>query len=166
MSRTPVRCLILACGNTLREDDGVGPFLADWAELRFIADPAVRVLTRQQWTPDLAAEIAEADSVIFLDCSVESAPGSVHLAPVEPVAAGPGLATHHTGAPELLALSRELYDSLPSHVVLLTVGAASTALREGFSESVAAALPEARRLLENAVMQFLANPNAATNERT
>ncbi len=32
MNQTPIQCLILACGNTLREDDGVGPFLAQWAE--------------------------------------------------------------------------------------------------------------------------------------
>ncbi len=50
------RCLILACGNTLRSDDGVGPTLAAWAEERFREQPNVRVISRQQWTPDLAAE--------------------------------------------------------------------------------------------------------------
>ena len=60
MAATPVRCLVLACGNTLRSDDGVGPWLADWVEARFAAEPTVRVIARQQWTPDLAEDIAQA----------------------------------------------------------------------------------------------------------
>jgi hydrogenase maturation protease len=160
MNQSTVRCLILACGNTLREDDGVGPYLAEWAELRFIAEPAARVLIRQQWTPDLAAEIAEADSVLFIDCSVQSDAGTVQLLHIEPVASGPGLATHQVHAPELLALSRELYDSLPRHALLLCIGAGSTELREGFSAAVTAALPEACSLLEKTVMQLLAIPSA------
>jgi Ni,Fe-hydrogenase maturation factor len=35
MSPPQVRVLILACGNTLRSDDGVGPWLAEWAEQHF-----------------------------------------------------------------------------------------------------------------------------------
>ena len=58
MSPAKTRCLILACGNTLRSDDGIGPWLPDWAEKQFESDPRVRVISRQQWTPDLAADIA------------------------------------------------------------------------------------------------------------
>ena len=155
---TPSRCLILACGNTLRGDDGVGPWLADWAEQRFRAQPSVRILSRQQWTPDLAEDIAHAASVLFIDCSVESAPGQIQLAPVSPAAANPGLATHHVGAAELLALAHTLYASLPSSAQLLTVGAASTELSEHFSEPVQAALPEACVLLEKAVLHLLVGP--------
>src|SRR5208337_5062841 len=98
MDRTPARCLILACGNTLRSDDGVGPWLAEWAAEQFASNPSVRVLSRQQWTPELAEDLAAADSVIFIDCSAESAPGLVKLTPVEPGEEPPGLATHHMGA--------------------------------------------------------------------
>jgi hydrogenase maturation protease len=141
----------------LRGDDGVGPWLAAWAEERFEAEPAVRVLSRQQWTPDLAEDIAQAESVVFIDCSVESSPGAVNIHPVEPADAGPGLATHHVGAPELLALSRELYDSLPREAVLLTLGAGSTQLDETFSKVVIDALPEACRLLEKIVRVRIAS---------
>src|ERR1039458_10123617 len=58
-------CLVLACGNTLRSDDGVGLRLAEWAAHRFRDDSNVRVLARQQWTPDLAEEIAASESVLF-----------------------------------------------------------------------------------------------------
>jgi len=155
MSLPSVRCLILACGNTLRGDDGVGPWLAEWAEGRFGAEPSVRVVSRQQWTPDLAQEVAQAESAIFIDCAVDSAAGTVRIARVHAARSGSGLATHHTDAQELLALSEELYSSLPRNTVLLTVGAGSTEVGEEFSTLVSNALPEACALLESTVRSFL-----------
>jgi hydrogenase maturation protease len=155
MSLTTPRCLILACGNPLRGDDGVGPWLADWAEMRFGARADVRVLARQQWTPELAEEIARAESVLFIDCSVDSAPGSVALLAVEPGAGMEGLATHHLGAAELLALSRDICNAQPVNAQLVTIGAGSTELGEVFSEAVAAALPAACRLIEETVVRLL-----------
>jgi hydrogenase maturation protease len=154
MTQPTTRCLILACGNTLRGDDGVGPWLAEWAEERLFADPRVSVLSRQQWTPDLAEELAHAHSVLFIDCSVESDPGSVNLAPVEP-ASGQPLATHHLGAAQLLALTRDLYNYQPAQAQLLTIGAGSTQLGEEFSPAVTAALPEACRMIERTVLRLL-----------
>jgi hydrogenase maturation protease len=158
MSLTKARCLILACGNTLRRDDGAGPWLTIWAENRFSAEARLRVLFRQQWTPELAEEIARARSVLFIDCSVDSAPGSVQLIPVEPAAAPQGLATHHLGAGELLALGQELYNSLPREALQLSIGAGSTELGEVFSDAVTTALPEACRLIEKTVRRWLSGP--------
>ena len=161
MSSIRVRCLILACGNTLRSDDGVGPWLAAWAEERFSGEPAVRVVSRQQWTPELATEIAQAEAVVFLDCAVDSAPGAVGVARVAPARADAVLATHHPGAAELLALSEELYSSLPRNALLLTVGAGSTEMGETFSQSVNDALPEACEMLESIVRQCLTAEDSA-----
>jgi len=155
-SSHPIRCLILACGNTLRGDDGVGPWLAAWAEERFAAEPAVRVISRQQWTPDLAEELAHVESVIFVDCAVDAPAGAVRVARVQPSPAQSGLASHHTGAAQLLALSEELYASLPRNALLLTIGAGSIEMGETFSESANAALPEACDLLERTVRGLLA----------
>jgi hydrogenase maturation protease len=149
----------LACGNTLRGDDGVGPFLAAWAEQRFASDSSIRVISRQQRTPDLAEDIAHAESVLFIDCSVESAPGSINLRPVHQSAPQQGLATHHQGAAELLSLTRELYDSLPKNAQLLTIGAGAMALSENFSEPVTAALPHACRLIEETVLRLITASN-------
>ena len=152
---TQPRCLILACGNTLRGDDGLGPWLAQWAEERFQSEPAVRIISRQQWTPELAEEVAHAESVLFIDCSVDSAPGSVELNPIVPASCTEGLGTHHVGAAELLALSHEFYNSLPQSSMQLTVGAGSTEFSEEFSPAVTSALPEACRLIETTVLGFL-----------
>jgi hydrogenase maturation protease len=158
MTHSSVRCLILACGNTLRSDDGVGPWLAEWAENRFRSEVGLRILTLQQWAPELAEEIAYARSVLFIDCSAESAPGAVQIAEVQPATSRHGLGTHHLGAPELLALGFELYGGLPANAQLLTVGAGSTELGETFSDPVKAALPEACKLIEVTVKQLLERP--------
>jgi len=152
---TIARCLVLACGNTLRSDDGVGPKLAEWAAERFQKNEDVRVVARQQWTPDLAKDIAEADSVLFVDSSLNSIPGRVSLAAVASNRGNGDAATHHLEAHELLGLTRSLYGSIADHAMLLTVGAGSTELGETFSEPVEAALPRARGVLEKAVLRFI-----------
>jgi hydrogenase maturation protease len=157
MNQPKARCLILACGNTLRSDDGVGPWLADWAEKRFSQESQLRVLSRQQWTPELAEVVAHAHAVLFIDCSLDAAPGSVQLLPVEPAAESPALSTHHLSAAELLALGRALYASLPHDAQILTIGAGSIELGEQFSDAVTAALPGACRLIEETVLHQLSS---------
>lgn len=149
------RCLILACGNTLREDDGIGPFLASWAEQRFANAAGVRVLSAQQWTPELSAEIADAETVLFIDCSIEVPPGTINIAPVPAAEDLPRLMTHHLDATSLLALAREYYGATPRETMLFVIGAASLELREGFSDAVRAAIPAAQRALEEAALQLL-----------
>ena len=58
-------------------------------------------------------------------------------------------------AHELLGLTRSLYGSIAAHAMLLTVGASSTEMGEGFSAPVEAALPRAQGVLEKAVLRFL-----------
>jgi hydrogenase maturation protease len=158
-------CLILACGNTLRGDDGAGPWLAEWARQRFLGVHRVCVLSQQQWTPELAEDIARAGSVLFIDCCLDSNPGSVKLSRVEPAAHTQGLATHHLGPSELLSLARELYSSLPRNAMLLTIGAGSTELGEDFSEPVKAALPEACALIEETILHLLNGEEAPQQDQ-
>lgn len=146
-----IPCLILACGNTLREDDGIGPFLAQWAEERWRGDARVRVLCDHQWTPEMVEDVAAAESVLFVDCATNSEAGLVRVVPVEPAADMTKLGTHHLDAAQLLALSRQLYGRMPGSSLLLTVGAGSLELREGFSDAVEKAMPEAQKSLENCV---------------
>jgi hydrogenase maturation protease len=155
MTHGSVRCLILACGNTLREDDGVGPWIGAWAEARFRNDDRVSVISRHQWTPELAFDIWEADSVLFIDCAASSTPGQVRIAPVTLGRETSGLDTHHVDGATLLSLSNELYGSLPRTALQLTIGAGSLKLREGFSEAVMSTLSEACRLLEDTVLDLV-----------
>jgi len=150
------RCLVLACGNTLRSDDGVGPRLAEWATERFRENEHVRVVARQQWTPDLAQDIADADSVLFVDASVKSPLGRVRLGSVSSRVDNSAPDSHHLTPNQLLGLTRSLYGSIKSHAMLLSIGISSTALSETLSEPVEAALPRARGILEKAVLRFIA----------
>jgi hydrogenase maturation protease len=151
------RCLILACGNTLRSDDGIGPWLGDWAQERFQGDQAIAIISRHQWTPELAEDVARAESVVFIDCSAASTPGSVSVTAVEASSSTQGLATHQVGASELLGLARDLYQSLPRAAMLLTIGAGSLELGEQFSQPVLDAIPLACAKLEEAVTHLLVN---------
>jgi len=155
MPSSPTRCLILACGNTLRGDDGIGPWLAEWAEQRFGDESGLRVLTSQQWAPDLAEDIADTQAVLFVDCSIDSPPGSLRLRDVKPSTVTQGLGTHHLGASELLALSRDLYDSLPRTAILLTIGAGSMEFGDTFSNAVRSATPDACKLIEETVQRLI-----------
>ena len=156
MEITKARCLILACGNTLRGDDGIGPFLCAWAEERFAGEPGVRAIASHQWTPDMAEDIASAETVLFIDCALDQAPGQLLLRELVPAPLKPGLVTHHLGAPELLHTAQELFGSRPRRAFLLTVGAGSIELGEEFSDAVKAAQPEACAKVEETVVRLLA----------
>ena len=152
---SPIRCLILACGNTLRGDDGLGPLLGAWAEQRFAGDPRVRVIVSHQWTPDMAEDLAAAHAVLFVDCALDQAPGHSLLRELSPAPVKPGLVTHHLGAPELLRVAQELYGHTPRRACLLTVGAGSIDVGEELSSAVSEAVPGVRQLLEHTVLQLL-----------
>jgi hydrogenase maturation protease len=149
-----VRCLILACGNTLRGDDGIGPFLCSWTEERFAGEPGVQTIARQQWTPDLAHDIAHSESVLFIDCAIDLEPGQLLLREIK--AAEPAaVTTHFLGAAELLRLAQDLYNATPRRACLLTIGAGSIDLGEEFSAPMQAVLPDAQALLELTIRQLL-----------
>jgi len=146
-----VKCLVLACGNPLRGDDGVGILLArfveEWAAERHAG---INVIVRMQWTPELAEDIAAAESVIFIDCAVDLKPGEIRVREVAADADAPP-ATHHLQPYELVSMARDLFHRTPKRAVLFTVGAASVEMGEELSADVEAALPEARLKLEEAL---------------
>lgn len=146
------RQLVLACGNTLRGDDGVGWKIAEAVE-NDTSLPGLQVLIVQQLTPELAEPISGADTVVFVDCSAISLPGEIAVFPVLPAESTSGSLTHSVAPATLLALSRELYGTLPRRAYAITVGGQSFELAEQLSETVQLALPEAvqrlRRLLSD-----------------
>jgi hydrogenase maturation protease len=102
--------LIIGYGNELRSDDGAGPAVARYVEsLRL---PGVRTLVLPQLTPELAADIACARAVIFVDAQPAHEAHEVQvllLSPSSPRALG-----SHTSDPgALLALTQALYGRCP-----------------------------------------------------
>ncbi|HSB14030.1 MAG TPA: hydrogenase maturation protease [Bryobacteraceae bacterium] len=92
---------LIAVGNTLRRDDGVAHRV-----LELLKPPAgVVVRSCHQLTPEMAEEIASADTVIIIDADV--APGEPRLEKVEERPDNP--LTHVVRPAELVALSRRLF---------------------------------------------------------
>lgn len=135
------RVLVLACGNALRGDDGVALHIASCVNGACGADTHVHA--DQQWTPELAQPISEAEIVVFLDASASMAPGEIACRELDPSSRSESSFTHQVSPEALLTLARELYGSHPAHAYLLTVGGASFQLQEGLSEPVSHAIPQA-----------------------
>lgn len=125
--------LIIGYGNTLRGDDGVGPRVAETVgALRL---PGVRTLICQQLSPEHAAPISLADTVIFVDASVD-ATKEVQLRRLTPNDS-PQLLAHAADPRTMLALSRDVFGHVPK-AWWLTIPAVSLE----FSEELT---PEAER---------------------
>jgi hydrogenase maturation protease len=142
------RKLLLACGNPLRGDDGVGWKIAEALE----KDPAyagVKIIVTQQFTPELAEDLRDADTVVFVDASATAAAGEVTLVELSPAQAMPRMLTHHMPPDALLKLTQELYGMLPQRAFAVVVGGECFELGEKLTEAVQAAIPKAVAALQN-----------------
>ena len=130
------RILVIASGNPLRGDDGVGWHVAE--ALR--QEPrtfGLAVKTVQQLTPELADEISQAEIVIFVDAAESQQQGSVAVVPLEQSPQSTAPFTHSLTPAALLSLARELYGKAPDKAFLVTVGASELDLSEELSAPVA-----------------------------
>jgi hydrogenase maturation protease len=136
------RALVLACGNSLRGDDGAALHIV--RELQDGGcDPETQIHFEHQWTPELAEAISQADLVIFVDASVTVAPGQIAYQQLNPIYKATSSLSHGTTPASLLALAEELYRAHPAQAFLVTVGAASFELTEELSRPVQRAVPRA-----------------------
>jgi hydrogenase maturation protease len=143
--------LVIGIGNPLRGDDGVGALLAEQAAVLTAADRGGSVAVRsvQQLTPELAAELAHLDAVLFIDAWSAPAEALPLLLPLH-LAGVPCDVTHfdsHRLQPAaLLAVCQVLYGRVPDAQVLLVP---AHALEHGttLSAELRAVLPQARALL-------------------
>ncbi len=154
--------LLLACGNALRQDDGVGLRIAEEAERLFPAS-RLRIIAAPQFTPEMAEDLAHTDLAIFVDASAGDDPGAIRVAPVA-VRAEP-LETHRLDPPALLALSQALCGHAPARAFVLTVGAVSFGYGDTISAPVRQAVPRALRLLGNLVGGLGGKPAESSSRR-
>jgi hydrogenase maturation protease len=145
--------LVIGIGNPLRGDDGVGALLAERVGGRCV----------HQLTPELAAELAPLQRVLFIDAWLvpgqadDAPPSRPRLDPIAPEVPGDGSGTsHHLDPAQLLAITAALYGRAPS-AALLRVPAYGFAHGSTLSAPLLASLPAARDLLQ----QWLESPAAA-----
>jgi hydrogenase maturation protease len=114
--------VIIGYGNPLRQDDGIGRRAAELLE-RKLAPGAADVTCCHQLTPELAATLADAPVVLFLDAAVDQTPGLVLYRRVSPHHLGSG--SHHLSPDQLLDLARTLNGDVP-RAYLITGGVQRT----------------------------------------
>ena len=166
--------LVIGVGNGLRRDDGAGPRLV-WELARGLRrrsalgrrglagrpSPAgqvqetVRLLVRQQLTPDLTMDLARCGAVLFVD-AWQADPGAVPKLQIVvcrdplPGIDDPGF-SHGLAAEGLLALAAQLYGVRPrAALLLLPVQDLGHGL--GLSIAMRRQLPRARLLLRRWLM--------------
>ncbi len=150
--------LVVACGNPLREDDGLAWRVADACR----DDARFEVIAVQQLAPEIADRIADADGVVFVDARRDGRPGSIRFDPIEPGGDVAGF-THFASPEGLLACAHALRRRAPRAALLSTTGA-----RFGHGESlspvVAAAIPELMGVLRRAATDW--RPHGTTSEES
>jgi hydrogenase maturation protease len=110
------QCLVIGCGNTLRGDDGLGPYIAETLQnMTDLYGVDVRIVAVPQLDVILASRMREADVVIFVDARGDASEELVKIERVEP-AAGP-VALQHTShtisMPVLLRIALDWYGAAP-----------------------------------------------------
>jgi hydrogenase maturation protease len=123
--------LVIGYGNTLRRDDGAGPWVA--AEIESRAWSGVRTMAVHQLAPEVAAELAAVRRVIFVDARVGPKSPPVEARRVEPRDVLPGL-THTSEPAALLQLAQDLYGRTPE-AWLVTIAGEDFGVGEGMTEA-------------------------------
>jgi hydrogenase maturation protease len=121
--------LVIGYGNPLRGDDGLGPHVAEALAARGCT--GVRVLTRPQLVPELAADLAAARLAVFVDTREGPARSVVSMVRITPGEAE-DWTTHRADPRALLALARAIYGRAPA-AWWVTVGGLEFGLGEGLS---------------------------------
>ena len=101
--------LVIGYGNTLRQDDGVGPKVAD--SVAALDLPGVRALSCALLTPELADPISQAEQMVFVDAAVD-APKQVRLRRLQPAESSQIMA-HAANPGTMLALARDVFGHAP-----------------------------------------------------
>lgn len=134
--------LVIGYGNTLRNDDGVGPLIAE--KIEELCLPGVETVQCGLLTPELAEPIARAKLVVFVDAAVD-APREVQLRTLAP-ADSCQIMAHAADPRTMLALARDVFGHAP-RAWWLTVPARDVGIGETLS-------PFTRELMEVAITEL------------
>jgi hydrogenase maturation protease len=138
--------LVIGYGNTLRGDDGIGPYLAQRLQKQY-SGSKLKVLAVHQLTPELAHTIAESQvrMVIFIDAIADGSLTQPKIEKLEPKNTSP---KGHTLEPsQLLYLSDYLYGHLPQCYWVLMPGV-NFEFGETFSEVTTNSIGSCLNLIE------------------
>ncbi len=147
-SRLSRRPLVLGWGNSIRGDDGFGPWVVD-ALLRRGLDSAADLVAPPQLAPEHADAVARASRVVFIDASRDLPPGRLEMRAISPCAANP-LLPHRLSPEGLLALAERLHGAAPP-AMLICAGGETFEFGEGLSETTRRAAAAAVARVESLI---------------
>lgn len=131
----------------------MGLRIAEAAEQLFPAS-RLRIVAAQQFTPEMAADLAGTELAIFVDASAADEPGAIRVIPV--AAREESHETHRLDPAALLEMAQSLCGHVPARAFALTIGAGHFDYGEEISGPLRQAVPRALRLLTNLVRAFSA----------
>ena len=137
-----IKALVLACGNPLRGDDGAALEVVNHLQ-KGLSDPATEFYCQQQWTPELAEPVSQAEFVVFVDAALDGPPGSIACRKLRTNRGASLRGTHYSSPESLLLLAEDVYGQRPSRAYLVTVAGAAFELEENLSDPVRNAIPGA-----------------------
>lgn len=140
------RVLLLCYGNTAREDDGLGPLLAEAAAALDL--PGLTVETDYQLNIEYAATVAQYDAVVFADAAADG-PEPFSFAVVEPKAEG-GVSTHSVSPAGIMHLARLHFRAQTAGYVLAIRGYSFAMFTETLTDRARANLDAAVAFLSTA----------------
>ncbi len=146
MAAGKAKLLVIGYGNTLRSDDGAGVRVAEAAAAWDL--PGLTALAVHQLTPEMAATLAGADVVIFVDARLAEVGDGITVTAVRPES--PVRTSGHIGDPRSLLALAEWLDGRFPEAWLIAVPAVELSVGETLSETavrgVEAACERIRRM--------------------
>lgn len=136
--------LLIGYGNPGRQDDGLGPALAELVE--GLELPSVTVDSDYQLTVEHAEMAAHHKTVIFADAAMEGEE-MFSWSQVVPTASGIRFTSHHLGPADVLALARDLFAAEPTGYLLAMRGRCFGEFESGLSAEAQSALQNAASFL-------------------
>jgi hydrogenase maturation protease len=104
---------IIGYGNPQRRDDGIGPYIVNRLQPLFKHRKDVHLLALHQLEPDIIDTLKTADTLVFVDASVEALPEGRHWIEVQPEFNTMPFLIHESAPAFILGLLQCLYHRHP-----------------------------------------------------
>ncbi|MDJ0664579.1 MAG: hydrogenase maturation protease [Acidimicrobiia bacterium] len=141
-----MRSLVIGYGNDLRSDDGAGRVVAD--RISALELPGVSVRSVMQLTPELALEMAEAETVVFVDASVDVSETTATRVVPDPEVQS---AMSHYSTPERLLAMTATVGTPPSQAVAISIPVTDIGLGIELTPMTAIGVDQAVAMVEEIV---------------
>jgi hydrogenase maturation protease len=144
--------LIIGYGNPLREDDGVGPRVAETLR-NSLSDLHPTVISVQQLNPELSEECAQSGLAVFIDAGSQGVPGDTEFRWIDDAPERSSALNHFLDARQILSMAKKCYGHAPV-AVLITITGASFGYSTELSATLATALPVILKKIEELVRSW------------